>query len=96
MALADGAEWIARLVDDNLPRDTTVVLDYYHAARHVHHARRTLFGESDADGMAWAEAVLEQLRTGLFDELWQTLVQTRARVRAAGCGPKPNAGRWTT
>jgi hypothetical protein len=84
VALADGAEWIARLVDDNLPRDTTVILDYYHAAQHVHHARRALFGESDADGMAWAQAVLERLRTGPFDELWQTLVRTRSRVRARG------------
>ena len=84
-AVADGAEWIARLVDDNLPRDATVVLDYYHASQHVHQARRAVFGESGEsapDGLAWAQRVLEQLRTRPFDEPWQTLVQTRARVRA--------------
>lgn len=83
-AVADGAEWIARLVDDNLPGDATVVLDYYHASQHVHQARRAVFGESCADGVAWAERLLERLRTGPFDEPWQTLVQTRARVRAKG------------
>lgn len=84
VAVADGAEWIATLVGDNLPRDATVVLDYYHASQHVHQARRAVFGESGADGLAWAERVLEQLRTRPFDELWQTLVQTRAPLRAKG------------
>jgi hypothetical protein len=82
VAVADGAEWIARLVDDSLPRDATVILDYYHASQHVHQARRAVFGESAPDGLAWAERVLEQLRTRPFDEVWQALAGTRARVRA--------------
>lgn len=82
-AVTDGAEWIARLVDDHLPRDaTTAILDYYHASQHVHQARRAAFGESGPDGVAWAERVLEQLRTRPFDEAWQTLLDTRARLRA--------------
>lgn len=82
VCVADGAEWIARLAADNLPGDATVILDYYHASQHVHQARRAVFGESNADGVAWAERVLEQLRTGPFDEAWQTLVRTRAPLRA--------------
>jgi len=79
---ADGAEWIAKLIDAHLPRDATVILDYYHASRHVHQARRAVFGESSADGRAWAGRLLEQLIARPFDELWQTLIETRARLRA--------------
>ena len=81
-AVTDGAEWIARLVDAHLPRDATVILDYYHASQHVHQARRAVFGESSVAGQRWVERVLEQLSTRPFDELWQTLVETRARLRA--------------
>src|SRR4029079_18466083 len=49
VAVTDGAEWIARLVGDTLPRDATVILDYSHAAQHVHQARRAVFGESSPD-----------------------------------------------
>lgn len=84
VCVADGAEWIARLVDGNLPRDATVILDYYHASQHVHQARRAVFGESSPDGAAWAERLLEQLRAGPFDEAWQTLAETRAPLRARG------------
>ena len=81
-AVADGAEWIAGLVEANLPRDATVILDYYHASQHVHQARRGVFGESNAEGRAWAERLLEQLSERPFDEVWQTLVQARAPLRA--------------
>src|ERR1700761_1272506 len=33
VAVADGAEWIARLIDANLPARTTVILDYFHASQ---------------------------------------------------------------
>ncbi|MDQ3333442.1 MAG: hypothetical protein M3552_22825 [Planctomycetota bacterium] len=81
-AVTDGAEWIAKLIDAHLPRDATVILDYYHASQHVHQARRAAFGESSADGQAWAGRLLEQLLTRPFDEVWQTLVETRAPLRA--------------
>ena len=83
VAVTDGAEWIARLVGDNLPgATTTAVLDYYHAAQHVHQAGRAVFGESNPDGRAWAGGVLKQLLGGPFDALWQTLVDTRSGLRA--------------
>lgn len=81
-AVTDGAEWIAKLVDAHLPRDATVILDYYHASQHVHQARRAVFGESNGQGHQWVDRVLGQLSTGPFDELWQTLVETRAKLRA--------------
>lgn len=50
----------------------------------MHQARRAVFGESSEAGQQWVGHVLEQLSTRPFDELWQTLVQTRAPLRAKG------------
>ena len=88
VAVTDGAEWIAGLLATDLPRPTkpgattTLVLDYYHAAEHVHAARRAAFGDGSADGDAWAGRVLAALNDGPFDRLWGLLAETRARLRA--------------
>lgn len=82
VAIADGAEWIARLIDANLPVKTTVILDYFHASQHVHQARRTLFGEESSDGEQWSQNVLETLSKGGWQDLWELLLQTRCRLRS--------------
>jgi hypothetical protein len=83
VAVADGAEWIARLVGANLPRGTTtVILDYYHASQHVHQGRRVVFGEQNVEGDRWAERLLEALSAGCFERWWHELVQTRSQVRS--------------
>jgi hypothetical protein len=84
VSVADGAGWIAGLVEANLPRRTTVILDYFHASQHVHEARRAVSGESDAGGRAWADRVLGRLLEGTFEEAWQALVETRSKLRAKG------------
>jgi hypothetical protein len=81
-AVTDGAEWIARLIDANLPDNTTAILDYYHASQHVHQCRRVVFGEQDAAGQEWIEKLLEQMLNQPFDQLWQTLVETRCRFKS--------------
>lgn len=81
-AVTDGAEWIARLIDANLPVQTTVILDYFHASQHVHQARRTLYGEDNADRDQWSEKVLETLSKGKWPDLWELLLQTRCRLRS--------------
>jgi hypothetical protein len=82
VALTDGAEWIARLIDANLPARTTVILDYFHASQHVHQTRRSLFGEDNANGDKWSENVLETLSKGKWHDLWESLLQTRCRLRS--------------
>ena len=83
VAVTDGAEWIARLVERDLPRErTTVILDYYHASQHVHQARRAVFGESAPEGRAWADGVLGPLLNGRFEDLWRVLVRTRSKLRS--------------
>jgi hypothetical protein len=86
VAVTDGAEWIATLVDQGLPTppQTTAILDYYHASQHVHQARRSLFGEANADGRAWADRVLEGLSQGpSWDSWWGQLISTRSRLRSS-------------
>jgi hypothetical protein len=82
VAVTDGAEWIASLVEQDLPKPaTTAILDYYHASQHVHQARRSLFGEENADGYAWANRVLELLSQGRREDWWEELISTRRRFR---------------
>lgn len=82
-AVTDGAEWIAGLIERNLPRDkTTAILDFYHAAQHVHQARRAVYGEQDPGGTRWADELIEALLTQPHEKWWDQLVQTRARLRA--------------
>jgi hypothetical protein len=81
VAVTDGAEWIARLIGANLPAKTTVILDYFHASQHVHQTRRTLFGEQNTDGDQWSANVLEALSKSKWDDLWDSLLQTRSGLR---------------
>lgn len=83
VAVTDGAEWIAGLIQRNLPRGkTTAILDFYHAAEHVHQARRVVWGEADAQGLHWAGELIEALLNGRQETWWDQLVRTRAKVRA--------------
>jgi hypothetical protein len=84
VAVTDGAEWIAGLIDRNLPKKkTTVILDFYHAAEHVHQTRRIVYGEENEEGKRWAGALIDGLLHQPFDAWWEVLVKTRGRVRAA-------------
>jgi hypothetical protein len=81
-AVTDGAEWIANLIQANLPARTTKILDYFHASQHVHQTRRTVFGEEDAEGNQWADRLLGTLSNGTWENAWELLVQTRWRIRS--------------
>jgi hypothetical protein len=83
VAVTDGAEWIAGLIERNLPKaKTTAVLDFYHAAEHVHQARRSLFGEEDAAGQTWADQLIHGMLNDPWESWWETLVSTRGRTRS--------------
>ncbi|MCL2646782.1 MAG: hypothetical protein FWD61_07220 [Phycisphaerales bacterium] len=85
VAVTDGAMWIDGLVKDCLPRDkTTAILDFYHAAEHVHQARREVYGESSPEGCTWAGEIVKGMREKRFDDWWQLVVDVRARVRSSG------------
>ena len=80
-AVTDGADWIANLVQANLPDRTTVILDYFHASQHVHQTRRTVFGETNAQGIQWTDQLLGDLCGGGWDQAWERLLRMRSRLR---------------
>ena len=83
VAVTDGAPWIQGVISGCLPAEkTTAILDFYHAAEHVHQARRAVYGESSEAGTAWAGRIIQGMLEGNFDDWWQMIVETRARVRA--------------
>jgi len=82
VAVTDGAEWIANLVQANLPEKTTAILDYFHASQHAHQTRRTVFGEDNAEGTEWVDRLLGALCNQGWDSAWELLVQTRSMLRS--------------
>ncbi len=82
VAVTDGADWIANLIDANMPAKTTVILDYFHASQHVHQTRRTVFGEANSDGGRWADRLLEALSSGTWESGWELMIQTRSKTRS--------------
>jgi len=62
LGLTDGAAWIARQLDVNLPMLTARLLDFYHLASHVHEAARACLGEGTAQAAAWAHERLHEAK----------------------------------
>ncbi len=58
LALTDGAPWIARQLERNLPMLDARLLDFYHLAQHVHAAADACLGDGTAASAAWAQARL--------------------------------------
>jgi hypothetical protein len=67
---ADGAPWIWNLADMYYP-DAVQLLDFYHAAEHLHKTAAALWPKETAD--AWCRQRLEQLKTGKLDDFFSEL-----------------------
>jgi hypothetical protein len=80
--LADGAKWIWRQAEKNLP-GAAGVLDIYHASEHLHAAARVLYGEGTAEGAAWVEARRQALLAGGAAALDEELRRQQRRLRPA-------------
>lgn len=81
-AVTDGAEWIARVLAACLPEEkTTFILDFYHAAEHVHKARRDIWGDTSPEGKQWASQLIGGMYEEEFAHWSQTLIETRAGLR---------------
>jgi hypothetical protein len=82
--LADGAKWIWKQAEQNLP-GAAGVLDIYHAGEHLYGAAKALYGEGATEGPAWAEARRHTLLSGGAAALDAELAaQQRQTRRAAG------------
>ena len=70
---ADGAAWIWNLADIYYP-DAAPLLDFYHAAEHLHQTAAALWPKETAD--AWCKERLHQLKTGDLDGFFTELRRT--------------------
>jgi len=72
-SVTDGADWIRRQYQSQLPMLEANVLDYYHLRGHVIAASYTLYGEGAASAETWRERmmglVLEEGPVRLLEEL---------------------------
>ena len=82
VAVTDGAEWIARVLGDCLPeKTTTFILDFYHAAEHIHKAGRAIWAEASPESEQWAKELINRMLEEDFAHWSQTLITTRASLR---------------
>jgi hypothetical protein len=70
---ADGAPWIWNLADIYYP-GAKQLLDFYHAAEHLHKTAAALWPKETAD--AWCKERLKQLKTGELDAFFIELRRT--------------------
>ena len=60
-AVSDGADWIARQYQRQLPMLDEHILDYYHLREHVVQAGSVLYGEGTAKATQWREQMMGQV-----------------------------------
>ena len=56
-SVADGASWILKQYDQQLPMLDENILDYYHLQEHVTETGHKLFGEGTVESVAWREEI---------------------------------------
>jgi hypothetical protein len=64
--VADGAQWIWRLVEEHFPNAVQIV-DWYHATEYVWAVANTVYGEDSDLAQAWADRQLAELWQGKVD-----------------------------
>ena len=81
-SVSDGADWISRQYQTQLPMLSANVLDYYHLRGHVIATSYTVYGEGTTEACAWREGmmgvVIEEGPVRLLEELGQLRRQMRS------------------
>jgi hypothetical protein len=98
--LGDGAKWIWRQAEANLP-GAPGLLDVYHASEHLFAAAWSAFGEGSDQGRRWAEAKRrlllksgsEAVRERLAEEMRGVAARSRKAFKALADYLAPHAGR---
>jgi len=72
VAIADGAEWIWKLVDEHFPR-AVQILDFYHATQRLHEVARAVYGDGTDTAREWAEANRGRLWEGRLTDVFRSL-----------------------
>jgi hypothetical protein len=84
-SVTDGAEWITRQYDTQLPMLDENILDYYHLRDHVIATSHVLYGEGTAKAQAWREEMMgvvwDQGSLVLLDRLSNYLRRYRSGLK---------------
>ncbi|MCD4830960.1 MAG: hypothetical protein K8R02_04015 [Anaerohalosphaeraceae bacterium] len=84
-SVADGASWILKQYNKQLPMLDENILDYYHLQEHVTETSHRLFGEGTAESVAWREemvgVVWEQGSLVMLDRLGELLRTLRSPAK---------------
>lgn len=80
--LSDGAKWILDRARAAFPL-ADLILDFFHAAEHLHKAAKKIFGETSAAGLAWAKKYTKLLRRGRIEAVLGMLAHARGGLVAA-------------
>jgi ribosomal protein S15P/S13E len=78
----DGAVWIYQQVCLALVFISSILLDFYHLAEHVHAASRCCLGEGTPAAWAWAAALLAQAKTSDIAGMLKTIEELEKRMRS--------------
>lgn len=70
--LGDGAIWIWNLAADQFP-GAILIVDFYHAAEHLHKVSRLLLPGDEAARQRWTSSIVDQLKAGDVESIVATL-----------------------
>jgi len=86
-SVSDGADWIRRQYQQQLPMLEANILDYYHLREHVITASYRVFGEASPEAQGWREhmmgVVVEQGPVRLLEEIGHLRRQMRSVSKRA-------------
>lgn len=87
IAITDGGNGLEESLKRNLADDLPTILDWYHAAQHVHAFGHVCFGAANAKGRAWVRKALDALHdkggTGLLTYLRRWTIPVNAPPETA-------------
>ena len=84
ISVTDGASWISKQLDANLPMLDDKILDYYHLGEHISDAANICFGPGSQEAQEWRDGVIEILfEQGPIAALTQ-IENSRKLLRAPG------------
>jgi hypothetical protein len=81
IGVVDGASWIPPQFEESALQLHGLGLDFYHLSENVHRCRRATFGEKNAAGAAWADALLHTFKHDGYETAREQLLHWRTSLR---------------
>lgn len=81
IAVADGAEWIHKQLEDKLPMLDCQILDFYHLSEHIWSASNACFGQTSEQAKAFASELLHLAKHEGPTVLLERLICERKKLR---------------